>query len=304
MTRPAPRRTLYMTLATSSIFSADGGVTSSLRNSWDQMESGPTLFINKGIAKPAFDVEGEVHRDSRPYSTHEWASAHNSPNPPEFSRRRRRPRHATPRSSLSLYCNGGPPKVNDRNVSTLFVIPQSPPYQVGAQPIDRPCSMTTLHMRHDEPIVTKKQAGELKTLMQQLIPDCSQKSVTILLKTHTLRGVLRELLLHRVVSRLGLPWVLQANHSSDWVIPLSAAEGLRLQVIIDSLHNSDHRPMAKGRKEGEHWTAWAFDMKSNRSIFYLHMYKAGRAAKFGADTRKTFRAYEYDLLWSGEVTAK
>ncbi|EDR13090.1 uncharacterized protein LACBIDRAFT_308545 [Laccaria bicolor S238N-H82] len=75
-------------------------------------------------------------------------------------------------------------------------------------------------------------------------------------------------------------------------------------LIHDSLHNSDHRPMAKGRKEGEHWTAWAFDMKSNRSIFYLHMYKAGRAAKFGADTRKTFRAYEYDLLWSGEVTAK
>ena len=59
--------------------------------------------------------------------------------------------------------------------------------------------------------------------------------------------------------------------------------------------------MAKGRKEGDHWTAWAFNMKSNHSIFYLHLYEDGRVAKFGADTRKAFRVGEYDLLWGGEV---
>ena len=69
----------------------------------------------------------------------------------------------------------------------------------------------------------------------------------------------------------------------------------------DSLHNSDGRPKARGRKEGEHWTAWAFNLKSNRSVFYLHMYEDGRVAKLGADTRKTFRVKDYDFLWSGEV---
>ena len=59
--------------------------------------------------------------------------------------------------------------------------------------------------------------------------------------------------------------------------------------------------MAKGRKEGEHWTAWTFNSKSNRSIAYIHMYEDGRAAKFGPDTRKAFRMDECDLLWSGEV---
>ena len=59
--------------------------------------------------------------------------------------------------------------------------------------------------------------------------------------------------------------------------------------------------MTKGRKEGDHWTAWTFNMQSNRSIFYLHLYEDGRAAKFGADKRKAFWVGEYDLLWSGEV---
>ena len=59
--------------------------------------------------------------------------------------------------------------------------------------------------------------------------------------------------------------------------------------------------MARGRKEGEHWTAWAFNLESDRSIFYIHMYEDGRAAQFGADTRKVFRMEKYDLLWSGEV---
>ncbi|EDR03850.1 uncharacterized protein LACBIDRAFT_295145 [Laccaria bicolor S238N-H82] len=72
----------------------------------------------------------------------------------------------------------------------------------------------------------------------------------------------------------------------------------------DSLHNSDGRPKARGRKEGDHWTAWAFDLKSKRSIFYLHMYEDGRVARFGADKRKAFRVKKYDLIWSGEVTAK
>ena len=59
--------------------------------------------------------------------------------------------------------------------------------------------------------------------------------------------------------------------------------------------------MARGRKEGEHWTAWAFNMKSDRSVFYIHMYEDGRVAKFGPDRRKVFQMKEYDLLWSGEV---
>lgn len=75
-------------------------------------------------------------------------------------------------------------------------------------------------------------------------------------------------------------------------------------LIHDSLHNSDGRPKARGRKEGDHWTAWAFDLKSKRSIFYLHMYEDGRVARFGADKRKAFRVKKYDLIWSGEVTAK
>ena len=60
--------------------------------------------------------------------------------------------------------------------------------------------------------------------------------------------------------------------------------------------------MARGRKEGEHWTAWGFNLKSDRSIFYLHMYEDGRVAKFGPDRRKVFQVKEYDLIWSGEVS--
>ena len=48
-------------------------------------------------------------------------------------------------------------------------------------------------MQRDEPIVTKKRAGELKTLMQRLIPDRSQKVENgVGAFTDFLRSVLKE----------------------------------------------------------------------------------------------------------------
>ena len=42
-------------------------------------------------------------------------------------------------------------------------------------------------------------------------------------------------------------------------------------------------------------------MKSDHSVFYIHMYKDGQVAKFGLDTYKEFQMDKYSLLWSKEV---
>ena len=68
----------------------------------------------------------------------------------------------------------------------------------------------------------------------------------------------------------------------------------------DGPHNSDRRPGAYGRSEGDHWSLWGFAFGHKRSTFYIHVH-ADQSATFGPDTRKVLLKNLCDLLGSGEV---
>ncbi|EDR04845.1 uncharacterized protein LACBIDRAFT_304179 [Laccaria bicolor S238N-H82] len=71
-------------------------------------------------------------------------------------------------------------------------------------------------------------------------------------------------------------------------------------LLHDGPHNSDRRPRAYGRSEGDHWSLWGYAFGLKRSTFYMHVY-ADQSATFGPDTRKVFFRHLCHLLGSGEV---
>jgi hypothetical protein len=66
----------------------------------------------------------------------------------------------------------------------------------------------------------------------------------------------------------------------------------------DGPHNSDHRPGAHGRSEGDHSSLWGFPFGLKHPAFYMHIY-ADQSATFGPDTCKVLVKDLCDLL--GEV---
>jgi len=68
----------------------------------------------------------------------------------------------------------------------------------------------------------------------------------------------------------------------------------------DGPHNSDRRPRAYRRSEGDHWSLWGFAFRLEHSVFYMHIH-ADQSAMIGPDTRKILLKELCDLLGSGEV---
>ncbi|EDR00668.1 uncharacterized protein LACBIDRAFT_333896 [Laccaria bicolor S238N-H82] len=64
-------------------------------------------------------------------------------------------------------------------------------------------------------------------------------------------------------------------------------------LLHDGPHNSDRRPRAYGRSEGDHWSLWGYAFGLKRSTFYMHVY-ADQSATFGPDTLLSCSFFDYD----------
>ncbi|EDR04741.1 uncharacterized protein LACBIDRAFT_330346 [Laccaria bicolor S238N-H82] len=64
-------------------------------------------------------------------------------------------------------------------------------------------------------------------------------------------------------------------------------------LLHDGPHNSDRRPRAYGRSEGDHWSLWGYAFGLKRSTFYMHVY-ADQSATFGPNTLLSRSFFDYD----------